>query len=189
MDRKNTLLAVPSDFEEKLAIMHMIDRPLCDLRVTDFCASSGVSRKRFYRLFKSKFDIVFWYYDVCNRMTLYEIGRTLTWGEAFTRQLILLDEEHDFLARESASALADGRFAENRLRSFNKRKDILIETLEVYRGITVTHEIVMEVSIYAEMESVLMTQWLLGTSNLSLKEFVVMWEDCVPRQLHDALLG
>ena len=78
--------------ETRLRIMHAVDRPIDELTCAAICAKADVSRQLFYRYFDSKFDIPYWFATECDRSTISEIGRSLTWEEGFSDFFSLLHD-------------------------------------------------------------------------------------------------
>lgn len=177
------LSEIPSDFNKRIAVMHVVDRPLEDLTVDDICKRSGISRSSFYEMFKSKYDIGYWYLDLVYRLTLGKIGRTLTWREGVAACLELMDQERVYYGYTS-------RTPENVPNLYWMVQSDRVEDMEQVlrdRGAVVTPKLHMEVKLYAELVDRLLRYWVEPNEFASIDEYVDLWIDCVPSELFASL--
>lgn len=176
---------IPADYQERIQILHAITRPIEDVTVSEICRSCGISRKRFYALFSSKYEVTHWYLNFCFSVSLYEIGRTLDWHEGIVVCLELVEEEKSFF-------LTDYRNLVNKDRSYYwpldaKRKEVMLDTLRL-RGVeTCPARMMLEIALYSQLVPDLIRHWLQSEEFDDAEEYASIWEDCIPRDLHVAL--
>lgn len=179
------LADVPADFQDKIAILHAADSPLDRMTVSAICKKCGISRKKFYTLFESKYDIMYWYLDFCFSVSLYKIGRTFTWREGVATCLELVEQERPFF-------LADYEDLVQKQKSYywplNVRRIEVIEETLSQRGFTdLPAALRMEVAIYSNWVPDLIRHWIQPNDFRNLDDYVGFWLDCVPRALYEAL--
>lgn len=100
-----SLSSIPTDFQEKMAVFHAIDKPVERLTVNEICMKCGISRKRFYELFDSKHAIVQWYLIWASSVSVYEAGRALSWRTSILRWLQLIEEERQYFEVDQEEAV------------------------------------------------------------------------------------
>lgn len=155
------------------------------MTVSAICKKCGISRKKFYTMFESKYDIMYWYLDFCFSVSLYKIGRSLTWHEGVTTCLELVEQERPFF-------LADYEDLVQKQKSYYwplkaRRIEVIEETLAL-RGLTQPSAALrLEASIYSNWVPDLIRHWLQPNDFLNLEEYVGFWIDCVPKGLYEAL--
>lgn len=66
------------DLKMKMNILHSVDRSLDCMTVSEICKKANISRQTFYRHFRSKYDIPWWFSIFCRQFYLNEIGRTIS---------------------------------------------------------------------------------------------------------------
>lgn len=179
------LADVPADFQDKIAVLHAVDRPLDSMTVSAVCAACGISRKKFYTLFDSKYDIMYWYLDFCFSVSLYRIGRDLGWREGVKACLELVEQERAFF-------LADYEDLVQKRGSYywplNARRVAAIEeTLERRDGRGLTPALRLEAAVYSNLVPELIRYWIKPNDFGSVDEYVAFWLDCVPRGLYETL--
>lgn len=179
------LSEIPPDFSKKVAVMRVIDRPLEDLTVDDICCRCGISRSKFYEMFKSKFDIGYWYLNLVYRLALGKIGRTLSWKEGIVASLELMDQERTYFRHTVGTpdnvpnlywAVQGDRVA--------SMEEILRE-----RGIALTPELRVEMLLYAGNIDRMLRMWVNAEVDMSREQFADLWIDCIPDGLFAALSG
>ncbi len=179
------LADVPADFRDKIAVLHAADSPLDRMTVSAICKKCGISRKKFYTLFESKYDIMYWYLDFCFSVSLYKIGRILTWREGITTCLELVEQERSFF-------LADYENLVQKQKSYYwplnaRRIDVIEETLAL-RGFTdLSAALRLEIAIYSNWVPDLIRHWIQPNDFIGLDDYVGFWLDCVPKGLYEAL--
>lgn len=176
---------IPADYHERMQIFHAITRPLEDVTVSEICRTCGISRKKFYALFSSKYEVTHWYLDFCFSVSLYEIGRTLTWHEGIAVCLELVKEERAFF-------LADYLNFVSKSRSYywpldGKRKEAMLETLRLHGISECSARLQLEIALYSQLVPDLIRYWLQSDEFEDADEYALLWEDCVPRELHASL--
>ncbi len=178
------LADVPADFQDKIAVLHAVDRPLDSMTVSAICKKCCVSRKKFYTLFDSKYDIMYWYLDFCFSVSLYRIGRDLAWREGVTACLELVEQERAFF-------LADYEDLVQKRGSYywplNARRIAAIEETLARRGEEATATLRLEATVYSNLVPDLIRYWIKPNEFNDVGEYVDFWLDCVPRGLYEAL--
>ena len=86
--------------ETRMAIVEGINKlsaikKFSDIRISDICTESGVSRATFYRSFYNALDVVYWLWDKCNSDSLYKMGNPYGWRQAHTLQFQLVYDYKD----------------------------------------------------------------------------------------------
>ena len=94
------------DIRTKMKIMHAVDKSLDRVTISEICEKAGISRQTFYRHFKSKYDIPWWFSIFCRQFYLNEIGRTIDWRTGYYHHIRLIATERDFSANQSSTASA-----------------------------------------------------------------------------------
>lgn len=84
------------DICTKMKIMHAVDKSLDRVTISEICEKAGISRQTFYRHFKSKYDIPWWFSIFCRQFYLNEIGRTIDWHTGYYHHIRLIATERDF---------------------------------------------------------------------------------------------
>ena len=84
------------DIRTKMKIMHAVDKSLDRVTISEICEKAGISRQTFYRHFKSKYDIPWWFSIFCRQFYLNEIGRTIDWRTGYYHHIRLIATERDF---------------------------------------------------------------------------------------------
>lgn len=180
------LADVPADYRDKIAVLHAADSPLDRMTVSAICKKCGISRKKFYSLFDSKYGIMYWYLDFCFSVSLYKIGRALSWQEGVATCLELVEQERPFF-------LADYEDIVQKQQSYYwplkaRRIEVIEETL-AHRGVPLTPTLQAEASVYSNLVPDLIRYWIQANDFASLDDYVGFWIDCVPRGLYRALAG
>lgn len=71
------------DLKTKMSILHAVDRSLDRMTISEICKKASISRQTFYRHFRSKYDIPWWFCIFCRQFYLNEIGRTISWQTGY----------------------------------------------------------------------------------------------------------
>lgn len=155
------------------------------MTVSIICKKCGISRKKFYTLFDSKYDIMYWYLDFCFSVSLYRIGRDLTWRDGIRTCLELVTQERAFF-------LADYEDIVQKRGSYYwplnaRRIQVVEETLERRAGKGLTAMLRLEVAVYSNLVPDLIRYWIKPNDFFGMEEYVAFWLDCVPRGLYEAL--
>ena len=87
------------DICTKMKIMHAVDKSLDRVTISEICEKAGISRQTFYRHFKSKYDIPWWFSIFCRQFYLNEIGRTIDWRTGYYHHIRLIATERDFFRK------------------------------------------------------------------------------------------
>lgn len=177
------LSEIPSDFNKRIAVMHVVDRPLEDLTVDDICKRCGISRSKFYEMFKSKYDIGYWYLDLVYKLTLGKIGRTLTWREGIVSCLELMDQERTYYGHTS-------RTPENVPNLYwvvqgDRVKDM--ERVLKERAIAISPGLRIQMKLYAELVDKLLRCWVEPNEIGSVEQYADLWISCIPNELYACL--
>ncbi|MEG0375260.1 MAG: hypothetical protein RR672_06460, partial [Raoultibacter sp.] len=142
-------------------------------------------RKKFYTLFESKYDIMYWYLNFCFSVSLYKIGRTLSWQEGVTACLELVTQEQAFFLADYESLLDKEKSYYWPLRT--KRIASIEETLVTHRNVELTATLRGEIAVYSNLVPDLIRHWIQPNKFRDLEEYVSFWLDCVPTGLYKAL--
>lgn len=187
MDTRGSVVA--SNLETKIQILDAMDllmkkMSFANLTVTAICRVAGVSRQTFYRHFIDKFQVVQWYWDLLAEQYLRPAGRTLTWYQSNAGMFTELAKRSSFWC----SALKENEYywscgAHGRRR----RREFLLETITVYRGMQVSDELQFEIDFLLEAESRLVAYWILSGMKTSPDQLACLIERCIPRTLHNLL--
>lgn len=148
------VFAPSKQIETRLRVLHAIDRPIDELTVSAICSRAGISRQLFYRYFDSKFDIPYWYTVECDRVSITEIGRSLTWEEGLEDFFTLLHEERDSLLHFAVSKESRA----SRHRADARRVEVFRETIE-RNGKVITPELQFYAEMYANCFNKAFAQW------------------------------
>lgn len=176
--------ALPADYSDKIMILRCINKPLEDITVSEICSAAGITRKKFYKLFSTKIDILLWYLDFCFSQSLYQIGRTLTWREGILACLNLVEDEKPFILLDYINLVSKARSYYWPLDS--NRKAAMSETL-TQRGVTITTSLELEMGFYSQLVPDLIRSWLQSEGGITIEQYAEVWESCVPRHLYEAL--
>lgn len=65
------------DLKTKMRILHAVDRSLDCMTISEICKKANISRQTFYRHFRSKYDIPWWFCIFCRQFYLNESGAPL----------------------------------------------------------------------------------------------------------------
>lgn len=87
------------DLKMKMNILHSVDRSLDCMTVSEICKKANISRQTFYRHFRSKYDIPWWFSIFCRQFYLNEIGRTISWRTGYYHHIRLLSTEREFFKK------------------------------------------------------------------------------------------
>lgn len=176
---------VPIDYQEKIAVLHAANSPLDRMTVDAICKNCGISRKKFYTLFESKYDIMYWYLDFCFSVSLYKIGKGLSWQEGVTTCLELVTQEQAFFLADYESLLDKEKSYYWPLRT--KRIAVIEETLVAHRKAELTAKLRAEIAVYSNLVPDLIRHWIQPNKFRDLDEYVSFWIDCVPAELYKTL--
>lgn len=179
------LAKIPPHLHERLSVVRSIDAPLDTLTVNGICAKCGITRKKFYSLFETKQQIIYWYVELCASLTLQEIGIERSWRDGVSTFLELIDEQRPFLS-------ADAPTLANKPKSHfwelgAKRLANIERAISICGKSPMTPRLRQEVALYSETVPRLVNQWLLPNDFEGRDDYVQFWLDCVPRGLYDAL--
>lgn len=169
--------------ETKLKVLHSLDQPLKDLTVEAICRKSGVSKPTFYRHFSSKIDIPVWASQFMNRLTLDQIGRTLTWREGLEAYFALGIQELPYLRNLEMDPIS---YVDICARRTAQRYDTLVETLGM-RGIAVDDSLRSTIEGYVKIELHFSEERLDATRSTDAAEVFSLMRPFIPDQLYLAL--
>lgn len=182
------LIDLTPSLATKLSILHAVDEPLATMSVENICRKCGVSRQTFYHHFKSKYDIVFWFSDLCQTFYLDDIGRCYTWLEGYSKHYTLLYSEREFLAYTVAKKPIQTNHYDLQ-RKHEHRKKTLIQTLVNFHGAELTDLLLFQVSSFVFTESEMTRRWFVEGLSKSPKTFAREMDSVVPQQLYRLLNG
>ena len=163
-------------------IIDAIDRPLVQLTVSEICKKSGISKQTFYSRFSSKFDIPNWFCAYHERIFLYEIGRTLSWEEGLGCLFNAYENRRHFFYFTSVQNDRD-----NGSETKARHRAVLKETLEQFRGIQITQDVMFLVEAFLELEVFLTGEWFRAGMNPRSDIFSRLFIDCIPAKFYKML--
>ena len=152
------------------------------LNVTQICASTGISRANFYRLFSDKYDAVNWYIALVHRLGHAQTGRTLGWYNASVVSLSGYALMHNLMR---AAVRSRGYDSPNEL-SVRLRRDDLLVALDEH-GIEPDERLRFQVEFFCQAEIILVNEWFLK-GGVAAEELARHVESCVPQRLYQVLM-
>lgn len=168
--------------ELKRKVLRSVDRPIDAMTVADICARSGISRQTFYKHFKSKYDIAYWYLSLGEDLYLYEIGRTLSLEAGLRAFFSFLYEERSGLAF-AFEPNPSKREVRHRL---ERPMSEFAWTLQT-RGVEVTGDVLFCLSFLVESANCLVASWCLHGLDEEPDVVARRLALCVPAVLLQAL--
>lgn len=178
-----SLSDIPTDFQQKVAVMQAVSGPLEELTVDEICKSAGISRSKFYELFSSKYDIGYWYLNLVYDLTLGRVGSSLSWREGIESCLDLMDQQRMYF-RYTA------RTPDNIPNLFWAIRADRIKALCALlneRNVEITPKLRAEVELYATAVDFLLRRWVENDDIRSVEAFTDLWLECTPDTLYKAL--
>lgn len=179
---RRQVFAPSKQIETRLRVLHAVDRPIDELTVSTICFQAGISRQLFYRYFDSKFDIPYWYTVECDRVSVSEIGRSLTWEEGLEDFFSLLHEERDSLLHFATSKES----RTSRHRADARRAEIFRETIELHNKV-LTPELEFYAEMYANSFNKAFAQWTERGMVEDPRYMAMLTYGLVPIALRDAV--
>ena len=173
------------DVQEKLRIMHAVDRSLDQITVTELCARAGISRQAFYRHFADKYSLHWWWPTFVHRFYLVEAGRTIDCETGYVNHIRLLSREKDFFCIATQYTL---NISTERTVMPHFRKCALLETLQDYRQVEINDELMFCLDSWVKLETKVLTEWYRLDTTPPPEEAAHMLTNVMPRMLYDALL-
>lgn len=167
-----------------MKIMHAVDKSLDRVTISEICEKAGISRQTFYRHFKSKYDIPWWFSIFCRQFYLNEIGRTIDWRTGVLPPHSPYRHGTRFF-RKSIQYSINTPFGQTIMPQ--NRKVVLLETLQSYRHVPVDHNMQFLVETFSKLECEVLNDWFRSDAPMDLN----MWTDdlvsLVPDRLYRAL--
>jgi AcrR family transcriptional regulator len=173
-----------SNLSTKMKIMHAVDKSLDKISVAEICENAQISRQTFYRHFKSKYDIPWWFSIFCRQFYLDEIGRTIDWKTGYYHHIRLILGERDFF-RKSIQYSINTPFGQTILPEH--RKTILIDTLENYRHIPIDTNMRFIIETFSKLECEVLNDWCRSDEPADLNKWTTNLLSLVPDRLYRAL--
>lgn len=133
------------------------------ITVKEICSHSGLSRRTFYNSFENKYAVINWHFEHLIQHSLLQAGRTLTWHDA---HLMLLKD----IKKEAHFYLSAGKSNDYNAISWYARRltrEIYLETLSEYNGVSITDELYFQVDAFALIASCMVAKW--GQSGMKVK--------------------
>ena len=172
------------DLKTKMSILHAVDQSLDRMTISEICEKANISRQTFYRHFRSKYDIPWWFCIFCRQFYLNEIGRTISWRTGYYHHIRLLSTEREFF-KKSIQYSINTPFGQTVLPQ--NRQSVLLETLKIYRNVPVDHNMQFLVEMFSKLECEVLNDWFRSDADTDL----VVWTDdlvsLVPDRLYRAL--
>lgn len=172
------------DLKMKMNILHSVDRSLDCMTISEICKKANISRQTFYRHFRSKYDIPWWFSIFCRQFYLNEIGRTISWRTGYYHHIRLLSTEREFF-KKSIQYSINTPFGQTVMPQ--NRQTVLLETLKTYRNVPIDHNMQFLVEMFSKLECEVLNDWFRSDAETDL----VVWTDdlvsLVPDRLYRAL--
>lgn len=169
--------------ETKFRIFHSIDRPIEELTIDTICKKAMVSKTTFYRHFASKYDVARWISDFMCRVSLDEIGRTLTWDEGLRAYFAFGLSELEFLGNVRMHAAEYEKTCNYRSEG---RCKIIAETLEMH-GVPMDLTMQSVIEGHVKIELHFSEERLKPTRTKDVEEIVSTFKSFIPLVLYKAL--
>ena len=147
-------------YETRMKIINAIEQLLqCrnpeDIRVSDVCRISGISRTTFYVYFEDVYSAIQWLWDdLCSR-TLYRINSEISWEEGHRAMLSGLLERRSFFKKVFVSKDYQSLFA------YGYRSSLIIhiENIERKLGRSLSDQELFELDYSVRALSAMTTKW------------------------------
>lgn len=165
----------------RLSIIAAIDAPIEKLSVKEICKKAGVSKQTFYSRFTSKYHIANWYAEHCEKRSLNEVGRTLSWEEGLGLLFGAYEAHRSLFFNTSIQTKDLG------METKTRRRRIVVETLERYRKVAITDELIFLIEAYLELEVFLAGAWFKANLSPASKTFTAYYIDCIPKKLYETM--
>lgn len=137
------------DLKTKMSILHAVDRSLDRMTISEICKKASISRQTFYRHFRSKYDIPWWFCIFCRQFYLNEIGRTISWQTGYYHHIRLLSTEREFF-KKSIQYSINTPFGQTVMPQ--NRQTVLLETVKVHRNVPIDHNMLFLVEMFSKLE-------------------------------------
>ena len=144
------------DLKTKMSILHAVDRSLDRMTISEICKKASISRQTFYRHFRSKYDIPWWFCIFCGQFYLNEIGRTISWQTGYYHHIRLLSTEREFF-KKSIQYSINTPFGQTVMPQ--NRQTVLLETLKVHRNVPIDHNMLFLVEMFSKLECEVLNDW------------------------------
>ena len=168
-------------YETRMKIINAIEQLLqCrnpeDIRVSDVCRISGISRTTFYVYFEDVYSAIQWLWDdLCSR-TLYRIISEISWEEGHRAMLCGLQERAPFYKKVFICKDYHSLFA------YGYRKSLIyhIENIERRLGRPLTEQELFELDYSVRALSAMTTKWAEEGMEPSAEEMTRLFSRFVP---------
>lgn len=147
-----------------------------DIRVSDVCRLSGISRTTFYVYFEDVFSAIQWLWDdLCSR-TLYRINSEISWEEGHHAMLSGLLERRTFFKKVFVSKDYQSLFA------YGYRKSLIIhiENIERRLGRSLSDQELFELDYSVRALSAMTTKWAEEGMEPSVEHMTRLFSRFVP---------
>lgn len=94
---EDIVLIISGSTGTKLGALRSVTRPIDEMTVKELCRETGISRQTFYTYFESKYDIAYWYMELCETATLNGFRSGEEWRRALDSYAALMYEYRDNL--------------------------------------------------------------------------------------------
>ena len=168
-------------YETRMRIVNAIEHLLKnknpdDIRVSDVCRLSGISRTTFYVYFEDVFSAIQWLWDdLCSR-TLYRINSELTWEEGHLAMFEGMLERASFYQKCFVCKDYHSLF------SYGYRKSLIchIDNIEQKLGRSLTEHELFELDYTVRSLSVMTTKWAEEGMEPSVEDMTQLFSRFVP---------
>ena len=172
------------DLKTKMSILHAVDRSLDRMTISEICKKASISRQTFYRHFRSKYDIPWWFCIFCRQFYLNEIGRTISWQTGYYHHIRLLSTEREFF-KKSIQYSINTPFGQTVMPQ--NRQTVLLETLKDHRNVPIDHNMLFLVEMFSKLECEVLNDWFRSDAPTDLNVWTDDLVSLVPDRLYRAL--
>lgn len=180
--------SLADNLETRTSILHAFgallrEKGYSHVTVSDICAAAPCSKSTFYRNFEDKFSIVEWRTQRLLAQSVYNLGRTMSWREAYLVLLREFAQHRDFFV---AAMSASGNRS---VRSSNKVTAIEYLQKRAAESVSGTDKalLLFQARYFAGMMVDVIGDWTEHGMSEAPEILVDRLMTMVPKALHDAL--
>lgn len=183
------LCDVPPGYEARMGIVRsivelMANISLKDITISKICEQADISRTTFYRYFEDKYDAVNWYWALFAGKSLLKIGDNLTFFEGLQKMFENIATEADFLVKA-----CDDRADYNSPVHFAARTlyGTLVRTIVDVNETDLTEDLDFQLDFWTQTAPAFVASLEFYDSSIAPEHRAELMDNCVPRQLHEAM--
>ncbi len=184
------ILRLSSDDERRLQIVHSLKQNINESTVSDICQNAYISKRVFYSLFSSKFEISRWYKELICTHTIDRIGEDLDWNEAYEILFSLISEERRYIllsANSSHLGMPSSPHSIGETKKWVSDRTCCLQSALKNRGHDLSDELLIYCTkIHPHIESLAIRSFLCSTNSDPITAARGLTA-CVPHMLYKAL--